>query len=164
MTQPKQKPAARSKQPATTTTPDPAAVTPVGRILTAPERGQWQIDDKLYDMRNLNDFGLRTQRRLNRDGREFYALWTAEDDLTDDQDMRLEFLLDRMFLGDERTLSLIDAPREILERIGPADRADVVLTFTLAPLQKLMAAAPAAETKTEKTGMEPGESASITTS
>ncbi|MGH3171873.1 MAG: hypothetical protein ACRDN0_39195 [Trebonia sp.] len=134
----------------TPTTPEP---TVLGRSQTTVERSQWEIDGKIYDIRSMDDFGVRAQRRLNQDGREFYQLWNSAEDLTDDQDMRLEQLLDRMFFGDEKAPSLIDAPKTLLRKLGSSARADVVLTFTLAPLQKLLLAAAQTEVEMESAGV-----------
>ena len=123
--------------------PKVPAVQPIGESETSPERPLWKIDGKLYDVRVMDDFGVGAQKRLNTDGREFYALWNSPDDLDDDQEARMEQLLDRMFFGDEKAPSLIDAPKPLLRKMGPGSRAEVVLAFTLAPLQKaLLAAAP----------------------
>lgn len=129
-------------------------VNPIGRSETQPERPVWAIDGKLYDVRIMDDFGIAGQRRLNNDGREFYQLWAAQEDLTDDQEARMEQLLDRMFFGDEKAPSLIDAPKSLLRKLGSSARADVVLTFTLAPLQKLLlAAAQTDATQTDQAGI-----------
>lgn len=128
-------------------------VNPIGRSQTEPERPVWDIDGKLYDVRVMDDFGIAAQQRLNRDGRDFYQLWNAEEDLTDDQEARMEQLLDRMFFGDEKAPSIIDAPKTLLRKLGAGSRAEVVLTFTLAPLQKLLLAAAQTEIETEKAGV-----------
>jgi hypothetical protein len=143
---------ATKPKPQAPETPEPAVrapeVVPMGRSQTDQERSVWEIDGKLYDVRSMDDFGLRGQRRLNKDGREFYQLWNAVEDLTDDQDARLEQLLERMFLGDEKVPSIIDAPKVLLRKLGSSSRAEVVLAFILAPLQTvLLAAALAAQTE-----------------
>jgi len=130
-------------------------VEPIGKSETSPDRPVWDIDGKLYDVRVMDDFGIGAQRRLNRDGREFYQLWSATEDLTDEQEARMEQLLDRMFFGDEKAPSIIDAPKTLLRRLGTGSRADVVLTFTLAPLQKLLLAAAQTETMGEAGVSEP---------
>lgn len=150
----KQPPAPDPNVTETAVAPPPAEVVPLGRSQTTVERGQWDIDGKLYDVRVLDDFGLAAQRRLNNDGQEFYRLWASTEDLTDDQEARMEQLLDRMFFGDQKAPSLIDAPKTLLKKLGVASRAEVVLTFTLAPLQKyLLAAAQAQIEETEKAGV-----------
>lgn len=122
---------------------------PVGRTTTTDTKPTWEIDGKFYELRQIGDFGIAAQQRLNRDGREFYQLWTADEELTDDQGKRLKFLLERMFHGDETVASLLDAPKSVLRKLNDGDKADVVLSFTLAPLRKAMAAAQAQETETE---------------
>lgn len=134
-----------SESPETPAVPE---IQPIGRSQTEPDRPLWEIDGKLYDVRVMDDFGIAAQRRLNHDGRTFYQLWTAEEDLDDDQEARMEQLLDRMFFGDAKAPSLIDAPVALLKKLGTSARADVVLTFTLAPLQKLLLAAAQTETAT----------------
>lgn len=136
-------------------TPAVPEVNPIGRSQTEPDRPVWEIDGKLYDVRVMDDFGIAAQRRLNRDGQKFYQLWTAEDDLDEDQEARMAQLLDRMFFGDEKAPSLIDAPKTLLRKLGTGSRADVVLTFTLAPLQKLLLAAAQTETQMEAGTGEP---------
>lgn len=127
--------------------------TPVGRTDTAEAQPTWEIDGKLYELRTIGDYGIAAQQRLNRDGREFYSLWTADEELTDDQGKRLKFLLERMFNGDPAAgiMALLDAPKTVLRRMRDADKADVVLAFTLAPLRKAaLAAAPAQEALTDE--------------
>lgn len=139
------------------TDPEVAAapeIVPLGRSQTIVQRGQWDIDGKLYDVRVLDDFGLAAQRRLNNDGQEFYRLYSSAEELTADQEARMEQLLDRMFFGDAKAPSLIDAPKTLLRKLGVASRADVVLTFTLAPLQKyLLAAAQAQMAEMDQAGV-----------
>jgi hypothetical protein len=136
---------------------------PVGRIDTTGTKPSWEIDQKFYEMRQIGDFGIAAQQRLNRDGREFYALWTADEELTDDQGKRLKLLLERMFHGDKDVPALLDAPKTVLRKLNDGDKADVVLSFTLAPLRKAMAAAQA-QTEVEKDQVEAPESPSISTS
>jgi hypothetical protein len=85
-------------------------------------------------LKTLGDFGIGEQRKLNRDGREFYELWTSAEDLTEDQEKLLKLLLERMFA------KVIDAPRTVQRTFDDAAKADVVLHFTLAPLRQVMLA------------------------
>lgn len=155
-----QTPPAPEPQPARPPVPD---AQPVGRTTTTDERPTWEIDGKLYELRTLADYGIAAQQRLNRDGREFYSLWTADEELDDDQGKRLKFLLERMFHGDALVASLLDAPKTVLKRLRDGDKADVVLAFTLAPLRK--AALAAASTDPEvQTDVQAREMPSISTS
>lgn len=143
------------------TGPAPDAATPVARFNTKrPDRRQVEIDGKFYDLRSLRDYGISAQRRLNRDGREFGELWNSAKDLTEDQDKRVKFLLDRIFLGDDRIDSLVDAPKATLRKLSDEDRVELVLDFIYAPLRKLLTAA-AAQTQEP---VEAPESPSILTS
>jgi hypothetical protein len=145
--------------------PDPKAAEPIGRIDTTAGRPTWEIDGKFYELRQLTDYGIAAQQRLNRDGREFYQLWTSDDELTDDQGKRLKFLLERMFNGDALVAQLLDAPKGLVRKLNDGDKADVVLSFTLAPLRKAMAAAAQTEQpETETQADEARVSESISTS
>jgi hypothetical protein len=87
-----------------------------------------------YELKTLSEFGIRTQQKLTRDGREFSRLWTADDELTENELERLEMLLNRMY--DQ----VLDAPNEIKASLNDAQRSQVVLAFTLAPLHQAAAA------------------------
>lgn len=113
---------------------------PVLKISTlAPVRPTIDVDGELYELRQNRDFGIAEQQSLNRDGREFGTLWNSENRLTGTQEKRLAMLLERLFK------KVLDAPPEIRAKFGDADKADVVLHFTLAPLRKMMAEAMAAQ-------------------
>ena len=135
--------------PETDDTPAAPAPNVVGRTQTIQEDSYWEIDGKLYPLRTMDDIGLRGQRRLNNEGREFFTLWNSPDELTDDQHARMEQLLEVMFLGDEKVPPLLDAPKTILRKVGSSARSEVVLTFILAPLQKLLLAAAQTDTEPE---------------
>lgn len=152
MTPPKSAPVTEPDDQETSGAVKAPEVRPIGTSQTVPEHPLWEIDGKLYDVRVMDDFGIAAQRRLNRDGRAFYELWTAEEDLSEEQEARMEQLLDRMFFGDGKAPSLIDAPKTLLRKLGTGSRADVVLTFTLAPLQKLLLQAAQTETETLEAG------------
>ena len=123
------------------TGPDPAASTPVARLGGPAEDRHVEIDGKFYRLRGLRDYGIGSQRRLNRDGREFAQLWNSPDDLTEDQEKHLKYLLDRILLGDERTEPLVAAPKTVLRKLDDADRVELVLDFIFAPLRKMLVAA-----------------------
>lgn len=140
--------------------PDPKAAEPVLRISTKDrQRPTIEIDDKQYEMRRLGDFGIGRQRELNRDGREFGQLWNSEAELTDDQQKRLKFLLERIYPA------VLDAPKAVLRRLDDAEKADVVFTFTYAPIRQAMAAlAERQKAEAEKAQVEAADGPSISTS
>ncbi|MHB1950156.1 MAG: hypothetical protein ACYCQK_01625 [Acidiferrobacteraceae bacterium] len=159
--------------PAKTKTPapeklNPADSAPVARLSTGKDLRTVDIDGKRYELRSLADYGIGAQQRLNRDGRRFGALWNSEEDLTDDQQTELKFLLDRIFDGDEKVAALVNAPRTVRSKVNDADRAEIVLDFCFAPLRKLLAAAAEqqaqADMQTETENEEARESESIPTS
>jgi hypothetical protein len=119
----------------------------------APERERIKKGGKLYEIRRLDDFGIAKQRRLDRDGREFAQLWNNSEDFDEgsEQDVRLKFLLDRIFS------ELLDAPEDIREGFKDAEKAKVVLDFSLAPLRELLAA------NLQQALREAGDQASTTT-
>lgn len=102
----------------------------------APERDFIKFGGNLYEIRRLDDFGIGKQRRLDRDGREFAQLWSSKDDFDEggDDDTRLKFLLDRIFED------LLDASDDVKAEFKDAQKAKVVLDFSLAPLRELLAA------------------------
>ena len=135
---------AKPKPPEEEADPTVEAPEPVLKISTlAPVRPTIDVDGKLYELRQNRDFGIAKQQQLNRDGREFGALWNSEKRLTSTQEKRLVLLLERLFT------QVLDAPDEVRARFADADKADVVLHFTLAPLRKMMAEAMAAQAAVE---------------
>lgn len=140
--------------------PDPKDAEPVLKVNTKERtRPTIDIDDKLYELKTIGDFGIGKQQILNRDGREFYQLWTSEDELDENQQKRLKFLLERMYA------EVLDAPKSVARKLNDSEKADVVLTFTLAPLRKAMqAAAQAQETEQKTETVEAENGASISTS
>ena len=126
--------------------PDVEAPEPVLKISTlAPVRPTIDVDGDLYELRQNRDFGIAEQQALNRDGREFGTLWNSEKRLTSTQEKRLRLLLERLFK------KVLDAPDDVRARFADADKADVVLHFTLAPLRKMMAEAMAAQAEQPET-------------
>lgn len=137
--------------------PDPKSAEPVMKIRTKDRvRPTIEIDDMQYEMRTMRDFGIGKQQALNRDGREFGQLWTSDTELTDDQSKRLKFLLERIYP------EVIAAPKTVLRKLDDAEKAAVVLNFTLAPLREMMTAALVEQTT--ETEVEAAESPSIPTS
>lgn len=114
-----------------------------------------EIDGKFHDLRSLRDYSISAQRRLNRDGREFGELWNSAEDLTEDQDKRVKFLLDRIFLGDDRVEALVDAPKTVLRKLEDEDRVELVLDFIYAPLRKLLTTVAAAQQTEQETAEAP---------
>jgi hypothetical protein len=132
--------ARKTAAPVSDEKPIEEAPEPVLKISTlAPVRPTIDVDGELHELRMMRDFGIADQQELNRSGREFGALWNSEKRLTPNQQKRLKMLLDRLFA------KVLIAPDEVKERFEPADKADVVLHFTLAPLRKMMAEAMAAQ-------------------
>lgn len=136
-----------SETPATPAPQAPADVTagkaPAGRSSSSVQRSTWEHDGRLYEVRQLGDFGIAEQQQLNRDGREFYELWTSSQELTADQGKRLKMLLERMFSR------VLDAPKTVKATFNDAAKADVVLHFTLAPLRQVLSAAAGQEQEPE---------------
>lgn len=124
---------------------DPQDSEPVGRSTSKDKskREHWEHDGKFYELAKLGDFGIGDQQRLNRDGRVFYQLWTSEEDLTDDQQKQLKFVLERLFD------KVLVAPKVVKRTFGDDSKAEVVLHFTLAPLRKMMEAAAQEQEQTE---------------
>lgn len=116
---------------------------PAGRSSSSVQRSTWEHDGRLYEVRQLGDFGIAEQQQLNRDGREFYELWTSSQELTADQGKRLKMLLERMFSR------VLDAPKTVKATFNDAAKADVVLHFTLAPLRQVLSAAASQEQEPE---------------
>lgn len=121
--------------------PDPEAAKPrINLDDEEPTRDTVQVDGKFYEIARLDDFGIFEQQKLDRDGREFSALWTSMDQLTDDQGKRLKMLLDRIF-----DKLLPDAPKAVKAKFKDAKRAELVLGFSVAPARDQMFQALAAQ-------------------
>ena len=116
-------------QPATPDVPEPL----VDLDDIAPSKPTVRYGGKLYEMRTLDDFGIEKQQQLTRDGREFFRLWSADDELNKKQRERLKMLLERMF--DQ----VFDAPAAVKQELSDGKKAQVVLGFTLAPLAQRQA-------------------------
>lgn len=99
----------------------------------ASERPTARFGGERYDIRILDDFGIRQQQKLTRDGREFFRLWSSDEELSEEDGTRLERLLHEMFEA------VFDAPEDIKAKLSDGKRAQVVLGFTLAPLAQRMA-------------------------
>lgn len=85
---------------------------------------------EMFELRTIQDFGVVEQQRLLRMGKQADALILKEgdDDLSEEEEARLQHLMDRMFH------LVLDAPEEVRETIGLRDRGQVVMSFTMAPL------------------------------
>jgi hypothetical protein len=94
----------------------------------APTRPTVRYQSTLYELRTLDDFGILDQQKLTRDGREFFKLWSSDDELTRHQGERLKMLLSRMF--DQ----VMDASDDVKQSLSDGKKSQVVLAFTLAPL------------------------------
>lgn len=100
----------------------------------APDRPTVRFQGALYEMATLDDFGIQDQHGLTRDGREFFRLWSSDDELTKSQKQRLTMLLERMFE------KVFIAPDEVKAKLSDGKKSQVVLGFTLAPLAQRAAA------------------------
>jgi hypothetical protein len=136
--------------------PDPRDAEPLLTLSTlAPKRPTVDIDGTHYELNVMNDFGLRDQQRLTHDGREYQALFSAEDELTTAQSARLDLLLERMYaMAWHKPL-----PRTIEAKLGDEQRAQVVVVFTRGPL--LMAIQAQVKAETEKAEMEAREGSTM---
>ncbi|MGC2374249.1 MAG: hypothetical protein WA484_10280 [Solirubrobacteraceae bacterium] len=101
-------------------------------------------EGKLYELKQMDDFGIEEQQRLTREGAEFDKLWNT-DNLNKAGRGRLKMLLDRMFEA------VLDAPPEIKKMLSDGQRSQVVLAFTLAPLAQAAAAQTETEARTNST-------------
>lgn len=86
-------------------------------------------EGKLYELRELNDFGLLEQHALKRDGAEFDRLW-RRDKLTKTEGQRIEMLLERLF---DQALIVPDEDADIKTRLRDGQKANVIMLFTSAP-------------------------------
>lgn len=80
------------------------------------------------EMRLLDDFGIIDQQHLLSMSRRFEKLWNAEDELTENEQIKLEFILKELFN------MIVDAPKAVKDGVADAIRGRVVTAFTLAPL------------------------------
>jgi hypothetical protein len=95
----------------------------------APDRPTISVDDKMYELAVMDDFGIDEQQALTRDGAEFDALWNSNDELSKADKQRLKMLLDRMF---ERVV--LEMPKTVKAKMKDGLRGQIVMAFTLAPL------------------------------
>lgn len=130
--------------------PEEIAPEPVLTITLSPQRPTIDVDGTLYELRLMRDFSITDQQGLNRDGRAFATLWNSEKALKPVEQKRLKFLLERLF----KQVLIIPADDDVAKRFADADKADVVLHFTLAPLRKMMAEAMAAQATPTETDEE----------
>jgi hypothetical protein len=89
-------------------------------------------EGRLYELKQMDDFGIEEQQQLTREGASFDKLWNT-DNLNKAGRGRLKMLLDRMFEA------VLDAPPEIKKMLSDGQRSQVVLAFTLAPLAQAAA-------------------------
>jgi hypothetical protein len=86
---------------------------------------------KLYELKATHEFGAREQHRLERDNREFRKLQASEEELSDDDEARLDMLVDRIF-----NMVLV-APVSVKKKMTEAQKAGVVSAFSYAPAMRL---------------------------
>ena len=85
----------------------------------------------LYELHAAHEFGAIEQHRLERDNREFRTLQGSEHELTEDQEQRLDMLVERIF---EKVLI---APAAVKRKMTGPQKAAVVSAFSYAPVVKL---------------------------
>lgn len=81
-----------------------------------------------FEIRLLDDFGIATQQKLLNWSRTYERLFNSEEDLSDDEQVRLKFVLDSLFDA------VLDAPVAVKREMSDAVRSRVMTTFSLAPL------------------------------
>lgn len=115
---------------------------PLVSIKTVVEHDTIAIDDDVYPLKALADFGIVDQQALSRDGREFHELWRQAAELNANQRGRLKMLLGRIFA------KITELPQEVEGKLNDESRAVIVLAFTNAPLLKAAREAAAEQTDT----------------
>jgi hypothetical protein len=91
-------------------------------------------DGKLYELAEMNDFGLLDQYAIKRDGALFVALWNKPD-LNSTEKKKIAALLEDLF---DRALR-VDPEDDIRSRLTDGQKTAVVLAFQTAPIAKAMA-------------------------
>lgn len=89
--------------------------------------------EKLYELKSIDELGILDQQKVNRDGREFFKLWSSDQELSATEQQRLTMLLQRLLD------MVLDAPRTVKAKLSDAQKAQIVLAFTRAPLMRLAA-------------------------
>lgn len=106
---------------------------PVEDLDEAPKRATIRYRKRLYELRNISEFGPIEQHGLNRDGQEFAEIWQSREEITEDdaKGQRLLLLTDRLLD------KVLDAPDDIRSQLTEGEKARVVLAFTVAPAKQL---------------------------
>jgi hypothetical protein len=121
------------------TTAEPEAEPEVEALLDLetmePKRQIVTIDKQHYELKTYADFGIADQQWLSQAGREYQRLWDKKQ-LSNNEKAKLKVLLDKM------SDMVLDAPKEIINKLKDWQRAQVVLAFTVAPLVNVAAEAP----------------------
>lgn len=121
---------------ATKPTPDDAVEDPNEPLLElstlAPKRPTITIDGEMFELKVLGDFGIEEQQRIHREGADYQDLWNRSD-LNKAGQKRMKMLLEHLFA------KVLDAPPEVKNKLNDEQKAQVVLTFMVAPLQRAMA-------------------------
>lgn len=133
--------------PAVVTTAAPGPKTPEPLVDLDDDDGDHRDtvrhEGKLYELKAINEFGIGKQHSLTRDGREFFRLWSSEDELSETDEQRLEMLLNRMLEA------VMLAPATVKKKMSDGKKSRVVLAFTLAPVARRMAQAQGQEVAAE---------------
>jgi hypothetical protein len=102
-----------------------------------PKRQTIRKGGQVYELKHISEFGPLEQHSLNRDGQEFAEIWNSSEDLRDengkptDRGARVLLLLNRLF--DE----VLIADDDVKASFDAGQRAQVVLSFTVAPARQL---------------------------
>jgi hypothetical protein len=137
------------EQPVLAQTAEQAAAPPAKKIEPlidlddiAPERPTIRFKGALVEMRDIDDFGIEDHQRLNRDGAEFFELYSSTKELSKVESQRLRMLLERLYAK--------VCPDELADAgLSDAQKAQVILGFRLAPLARRMAQDEQAQTDQE---------------
>lgn len=105
---------------------DLSALAPSRRLVKVPTSDD--PEGERFELRLLDDFGIRDQQRLLSWSRQYDQLFNADEDLDASQQEKMEWLLNSMFE------MVLDAPKAKLAKIPDAVKNRVVTAFSLAPL------------------------------
>lgn len=81
-----------------------------------------------FEIRLLDDFGIKDQQQLLSWNRRFEKYWNSEEDLSESEQDTMEVTMNKIFW------KVLDAPKEVKDSVVEAVRSRIVMAFTLAPL------------------------------
>ena len=105
---------------------DLVSIAPTRRLVRVPTKDK--PEGQTFELRLMDDFGIMQQQELLSWGRRYDALFNKEEDLTDDERLKLKHYLDCIFD------TVLDAPKAVKKTMPDGVRNRVVTAFTLAPL------------------------------